>query len=179
MGPADDAKKQRRIRIVTISFLVVFSASLVLFAVSISHIFEPTNEEGIYCDDALAIDGNTLRIPSGCFRNAAQLRLIGVDAPERSECGGLVAKDELSRLVDGQEIQLVLDSSVDPIDQKGRATTRVEVGDGQDVGLKMILAGRAKVGDYDGQFTGRIRMYRHAQELAREQNRGIWRECPR
>lgn len=160
-----------------ILLLAGFSIALVLAAVSMSELFKPSKEEGIYCNDARALSGDTLEIDPSCFRNATQLRLIGVDAPKITECGGIAARDELSKLVDGREIHLVLDSSVKPIDNRGRAAVRVLVGDGRDVGLNMITAGRAKVGEYSGQLTGRIRIYRQGEQLARERNLGIWREC--
>lgn len=147
---------------------------------AISNVSKSPKEEGLYCPNAQAVDGNTLAVDRDCFKGVIQLRLIGVDAPGLEECGGVAARDKLDRLVESvDEIQLVLDSTVPQVDRRGRGSVVVLIGEspGTDVGLKQIRQGYALVGDYRGTNTGRIRRYEHAESRAREQNLGIWSSC--
>ena len=55
---------------------------------------------------AEVVDGDTIVIENGI-----RVRLLGIDAPESAECYGAEAKEELARLVLGQEILLEKDQT--------------------------------------------------------------------
>jgi endonuclease YncB( thermonuclease family) len=67
------------------------------------------------------IDGDTI------VTSAGTVRLIGIDAPEKSDCGYEEAKQELTTLVEGKTVDLVTDPSQDDRDKYGRYLRYVEV----------------------------------------------------
>lgn len=88
------------------------------------------------------VDGDTLEIASG-----AHVRLIGIDTPEREECGYREATDALRTLVEGRRITLVNPKSVQDKDVHGRLLRYVDRS-GQDAGYDLLRAGLA-VARYD------------------------------
>jgi endonuclease YncB( thermonuclease family) len=88
-----------------------------------------------------AIDGDTLELDSGF-----KVRLIGIDTPERGECGYREATEVLAALVAGRDVVLVPGARTDQ-DRYGRLLRYVDVG-GVDANLEMIRSGRA-VSRYD------------------------------
>lgn len=87
------------------------------------------------------VDGDTLDV-SGVGR----IRVIGIDAPERGECGYESATAAISVLVLGREVTLV-PGAVDDADRYGRLLRYVDVGD-RDAGLALIEDGWA-IARYD------------------------------
>jgi endonuclease YncB( thermonuclease family) len=87
------------------------------------------------------VDGDTLDVSDG-----SRVRLIGIDTPERYECGYAQATAHLERLVLGHEAVLVKGAR-DDVDRYGRLLAYVEV-DGVDANLEMILSGYA-IARYD------------------------------
>lgn len=85
---------------------------------------------------AAVVDGDTVKMASG-----ATVRLIGIDTPERGECGYDEATSHLSSLVDGQRVTLT-PGARDDTDRYGRFLRYVDVGD-TDVGLEQIRAALA------------------------------------
>jgi micrococcal nuclease len=100
------------------------------------------------------IDGDTLDISGG-----NRVRLIGIDTPERGECGYSEASAALQNLVGGRQVRLVTGAR-DDVDRYGRLLRYVEVDD-LDVNLAMIRSGRA-IARYDS----RDGYGRHARESA-------------
>lgn len=87
------------------------------------------------------IDGDTIRVEGG-----RSVRLIGIDTPERGECGYTEATFVLASLIRDRPVVLVPGARTDT-DRYGRLLRYVEV-DGVDVNLEMIRSGRA-VARYD------------------------------
>jgi endonuclease YncB( thermonuclease family) len=87
------------------------------------------------------VDGDTLDVASG-----ERVRLIGIDTPERGECGYSEAADLLGWLVAGKSVILVAGAR-DDTDRYGRLLRYVEL-DGSDINLEMIRSGRA-IARYD------------------------------
>jgi endonuclease YncB( thermonuclease family) len=83
------------------------------------------------------VDGDTIRLESGIY-----VRLIGIDTPERGECGYLAAKRKLDQWVGGYA-RLVNPASVDDRDHYGRLLRYVH-DSGRDTGLGLIRLGLAK-----------------------------------
>lgn len=91
---------------------------------------------------AEVIDGDTIALSDG-----STVRLIGIDSPERGQCGFDEASVVLAELITGQSITLV-PGARDDVDRYGRLLRYVEV-NGVDADLKMIESGRA-IARYDG-----------------------------
>lgn len=105
----------------------------------VSPTVEPVAEEPTYVVTQV-VDGDTIDLDSG-----DTVRLVGIDTPERGECGFGPAQSALKRLVLGKEVTLV--ESDEDADKYGRLLRYVEVGD-LDVGLRLIRKGLA-IARYD------------------------------
>ena len=91
---------------------------------------------------AEVVDGDTITMSDG-----STVRLIGIDTPERGQCGFDEASAVLAQLITGQSITLV-PGARDDVDRYGRLLRYVEV-NGVDADLKMIESGWA-IARYDG-----------------------------
>lgn len=98
------------------------------------------------------VDGDTIDVSDG-----TRVRLIGIDTPERGECGYAEATSALGSLVSGKEVFLVAGAR-DNVDRYDRLLRYVEVS-GVDANLEMISSGHA-IARYDS----RDGYSRHARE---------------
>jgi endonuclease YncB( thermonuclease family) len=116
-------------------------------------------------------DGDTLtaRLADG---RELTVRLIGIDAPEPTECGGSDARAALVSLADGQAVELESDPSVQQLDRFGRSWFYVDRADGLDVGFDLVRRGWVAVVS-DPPFA-RLRGYLDAEQ---ESFDGVWAEC--
>jgi micrococcal nuclease len=101
----------------------------------------PSNATAATVGVAGVIDGDTIEVSDG-----ARIRLIGIDTPERGECGYSEATAYLARLVGGNAVVLV-SGARDDVDRYGRLLRYVEV-EGIDANLEMIRSGLA-IARYD------------------------------
>ena len=88
------------------------------------------------------IDGDTIELLNG-----DRVRLIGIDAPERDECGAREATEFLVALIGNAPVALIPGARSDT-DRYGRLLRYVEV-DGIDTNYEMIANGHA-IARYDG-----------------------------
>jgi hypothetical protein len=88
------------------------------------------------------VDGDTVDVSTG-----ERVRIIGIDTPERGECGYEAASDHLRSLVAGTSVVLV-PGARDDVDRYGRLLRYVDTVGGIDVGLAQITAQRA-IARYD------------------------------
>lgn len=86
------------------------------------------------------VDGDTIELGNG-----KSVRIVGIDTPERGECGFDAASANMQRLVLGQRVRLT--KSDEDTDRYGRLLRYVNVGE-QDAGLAQINAGLA-IARYD------------------------------
>jgi endonuclease YncB( thermonuclease family) len=86
------------------------------------------------------VDGDTVDLGNG-----QTVRLVGIDTPERGECGYERASDNLARLVLGKQVRLGI--SDEDTDRYGRLLRYVDVG-AVDAGLAQIKGGYA-IARYD------------------------------
>lgn len=84
---------------------------------------------------ARIVDGDTIELGNG-----AAVRLVGIDTPERGDCGYEAATDHLAALVLGKRVRLTI--SDEDTDQYGRLLRYVNVGV-MDAGLRQIKGGFA------------------------------------
>jgi endonuclease YncB( thermonuclease family) len=90
-----------------------------------------------YYTVARAIDGDTLEM-----RDGTRVRMLGIDTPERGQCGYKEAKELLTSLVDNKTVLTVKGGKTDK-DKYGRIVRYVEYNK-QDINLLMIKSGWAK-----------------------------------
>ena len=121
------------------------------------------------------VDGDTIVIENGI-----RVRLLGVDAPEKSECYGEEARAELAKLVAGQDVILEKDQSGD--DNYGRLLRYVFVqnespsGDNLFVNKKIIRDGFARA-QYVKPNKRYLSFLQAAEREARADEIGIWKNC--
>lgn len=83
-------------------------------------------------------DGDTLWVQSEAGGSARKLRLLGIDAPEICQQGGLDARDALRALVADKRLRVTVKYQ----DDYGRGLARIMVDD-QDVGALLVRQGQA------------------------------------
>lgn len=114
------------------------------------------------------VDGDTFIVPQG------RVRLIGIDTPERGECGYVEAANLLERILLNAEIRLVRDRRTENRDGYGRLLRYAHVGR-WDVGRAMVAGGYAEA------FTAfpftRFWDYAERQRLAWRHSFGLWMTC--
>jgi micrococcal nuclease len=115
-------------------------------------------------------DGDTLKILVA-EKQLLRIRLAFCDSPEKKQAFGARAKEAMSELMFGKNIEL----RTHAIDRYGRTVAQVGV-DGKDVGVEMLRQGMAWVYErYITEATTEIQnTYRKAQEDAKADKRGLW-----
>lgn len=104
----------------------------------------PISNEEVFTDRGKVtrvIDGDTIDVAG-----VGRIRMIGIDTPERGECGFESATWALTNLVDGKEVDLSSGAITDA-DRYGRLLRYVDVA-GLDAGLSLIEDGWA-IARYD------------------------------
>ena len=114
---------------------------------------------------AKVIDGDTIKLSDG-----TRVRLHGIDAPERNQPYGNKATRELTRLLGSSVYVETAD-----IDRYGRTIAVLWTSDGVNVNLEMVCIGAAW---WYEKFARRAAKLRECQELARENNQGLWDSDP-
>jgi micrococcal nuclease len=115
-------------------------------------------------------DGDTLKVLVA-GQQLSRIRLAFCDAPEKKQAFGARAKQAMSELVFGKDIDLLPHA----IDRYGRTVAQV-VSDGKDVGTEMLREGLAWVYDrYITEASTEVQnAYRKAQEEAKAEGLGLW-----
>ncbi|PKQ27325.1 MAG: hypothetical protein CVT64_02555 [Actinobacteria bacterium HGW-Actinobacteria-4] len=128
--------------LVLLTLMMLFWWQLLPDADERAVVAEPEPEAGWFVDHV--IDGDTIIVVRGGVEET--VRLIGIDTPEREECGYEDARQFMVDIVLDQEVALVAGATTDR-DSYGRLLRYVEYG-GLDVGLGQIAEGYA-VARYD------------------------------
>lgn len=90
------------------------------------------------------IDGDTVETSAGYT-----IRMLGIDTPEKGQCGYEEAKDLLSVLILDKQINVGAGGNSEKEDKYGRKLLYIEL-DGVDINLYMIQSGRA-IARYDSE----------------------------
>ena len=114
--------------------LVVVGAALGVAAVVLWPDGDAAVQQGVVVD---VVDGDTVDVAG-----VGRVRVIGIDTPERGECGYDEAARAVSALVLGETVRLV-PGAQDDTDRYGRLLRYLEV-DRTDVGLELLEAGLAE-----------------------------------
>ena len=103
------------------------------------------------------VDGDTIRLANGAY-----VRVIGIDTPERGDCGYGKATQHAKNVL-GSRVRLINPASVKDRDKYGRLLRYVQTLRGRDLGLAQINDGaRARYDSRDGyQWHPREHLYRN------------------
>jgi micrococcal nuclease len=117
-------------------------------------------------------DGDTIKVLT-TTKEQIRVRIAFIDAPEKGQAFGQRAKQAMSALVFGKEVEL----RPHTIDRYGRLVARVIVG-GQDTGLELLKAGLCWVYQkYVAQAPLELEAgYRAAEALPRSDKLGLWQD---
>ena len=121
------------------------------------------------------VDGDTIEIEGN-----QKIRYIGINTPELHdprrpiECFGQTASDENKKLVEGKEVYIQKD--VSETDKYKRLLRYVWVGD-TFVNDYLVRQGFAQVSTFPPDIKYQ-QQFISAQKEARDNNRGLWKECP-
>lgn len=118
------------------------------------------------------VDGDTLVVDVDGVEES--VRLIGINAPERDECGYAEASGRLEQLIGGGQVSLVEDIS--DRDDFGRLLRYVLV-DADDVGERLVAEGLAVARAYPPD-TDRADTYDAAEDAAKSAGLGLWAANP-
>jgi endonuclease YncB( thermonuclease family) len=118
-------------------------------------------------------DGDTITVLTA-DRVRERIRLAGIDAPESRQAFGTAAKQRLSALVFGTEVQVEFEKR----DRYGRIVGRV-LREGRDASLALIESGHAwHYRRYAAEQSPADRAaYAQAEGTARADRRGLWAEA--
>jgi endonuclease YncB( thermonuclease family) len=110
-------------------------------------------------------DGDTLWVLQVGEKTPRKLRLLGLDAPEICQAGGIASSDALQQLVIGKRLLV----SVNYHDKYGRGLARISVDD-QDVGSIMVRSGQA----WSNRWHRSLGPYAKEEAQARNAYRGLF-----
>ncbi len=176
-------KKKKKLQRLPFSKAVIMSVLAFVFALGGYggyKVVRDYNQFGINFEKRLhnvveVVDGDTIII-----ENNIRVRLLGIDAPEKSECYGEKARAELAKLIVGREIILEKDQSGE--DNFNRLLRYVFVWiespdkDNIFVNEKIIRAGLARV-QYVKPNRRYLALLQAAEREAQEKRVGLWGEC--
>ncbi len=117
-------------------------------------------------------DGDTLYVLDANYQQH-KVRLAGIDAPERKQAYGLASRKHLLSVVAGKQVTVEYQKR----DRYGRIVGKVLL-DGIDVYLEQVKAGFAwhyKKYQHEQSLEDQ-RLYADAENQAREERLGLWRE---
>lgn len=118
-------------------------------------------------------DGDTVTVLDA-QKQSHKIRLAFIDAPERNQPYGQRARQALAEKVYRHEVQV----DIYEVDRYGREVGRIRI-DKRDINLSLVLEGYAWHYRYyaeKGQDRHSFNEYEAAQELARQEKRGLWRD---
>lgn len=125
------------------------------------------------------VDGDTFKVQSG--DDILTVRLLGIDTPETVapgkpvECYGPEASEELSKLIEAEDVILVPDTIQPNVDRYGRYLRFAYVPNGIDVSAHMLAGGFAK--HYTKAKTQFDAEYVALEAEAQKNKLGLWGEC--
>lgn len=149
--------------------MLIARSACIILAISLSHAAQADTLHGRVIGIA---DGDTLTILDA-NRDQHRIRLAGIDAPERKQPFGQASKQSLSDLAYDRDVDVEWHKS----DRYGRIIGKVLVS-GVDANLIQIKKGMAwHYKKYESeQSVADRRAYAAAEDRARQQRQGLWRE---
>lgn len=139
----------------------LYSICCVIFLISFPFIVDASVLQGKV---VRVLDGDTIEVLQG--QKPVRVRLLNIDAPEKSQPFGHWSSDQLRRLVAGQPVTVVFTRK----DRYERVLGRVFTSGGKEVNRELVLSGAAWVYDFyntDKELPG-------LQLEAQKQKCGLW-----
>lgn len=112
-------------------------------------------------------DGDTVTVRCG-DQDQEKVRLANVDAPEKKQAYGAVAKEFCSSLVFGKTVTVVGNKR----DRYGRTVASITLPDGRDLGRELVRAGLAW---WYEQYS-KDPSFGQLEDEARKEKRGLWKD---
>lgn len=131
----------------------------------------PQTPESVFVRVVRVIDGDTIKIIEKDTEH--NVRLIGIDAPEMSDCGGTQSRSILENLLKGKEILLEADPTQGNTDKYDRLLRYVFTNDNININEQMIKRGEAREYTYDKPYKY-VDLFISAENTAKDENLGIW-----
>lgn len=121
------------------------------------------------------VDGDTIDVATAS--GTERIRIIGLDTPERGECGFSEASAAMADLVAGRSVRLLRDPTQDNRDRYGRLVRHVHRGN-TSAAVEMIRRGHSAEYLYGAEYQNRSAHLR-AEREARAAKVGMWsgRDC--
>lgn len=117
------------------------------------------------------IDGDTIDVLIDGERS--RIRVIGIDTPERDECGYQEASSAMQSLVQSRDVQLEADPTQGDTDRYDRLLRHVFTVDGINVAEEIIARGLGREYTYSAPYLY-VDDYLAAQRHAQQQQLGLW-----
>lgn len=114
------------------------------------------------------IDGDTVWLKTAPSHKPLKVRIVGIDAPEICQLGGIASRDALRRRLLGQTVTLVQTPSRRR-DEYERLLARIEL-HGEDMGRWMVISGHA----WSYHFRHDVNLYAAEQDRAKAGGRGLF-----
>ncbi len=147
-------------------FFCLFLAVAVAGAADNDHDRKSSPKEKVYLAKVTRVfDGDTLWVRPLAGGRYRKLRLVGIDAPEICQAGGVASRDALAAMVSAQDVRV----EVHRYDDYGRALVHLSVG-GEDVSARLVGAGHA----WSYRRRHSLGPYAEEEEVARKHRRGIF-----
>lgn len=112
-------------------------------------------------------DGDTLTVLDA-QNEQHKIRLYGIDAPEKGQAFGTKAREGLGDKVHEKHVRVIWKQR----DRYGRIVGEVHLGD-RNINLEMVQDGYAW---WYRQYAPKDKALEHAEEEARKERRGLWRD---
>ncbi|AGX86884.1 thermonuclease family protein [Candidatus Symbiobacter mobilis] len=150
-----------------VASIAVLALPVVFFAV-LFHA-APLAAETVAAKALRVADGDTLWVQVD--RTPRKIRLLGIDAPELCQSGGVVARQALWNRVKGKTLRI----DIRTYDDYGRdlAYVFVDGAGGYNVNAAMVRDGMA----WAARWRGKVREFGAEEALARKERRGIFAEA--
>ncbi len=179
-------KRMPERRVIVGWLLLIAIVAFVVVAVSeISHFDWHTTADNVSSQPndglvpvAKVIDGDTIDVKTSRLKTD-RVRLIGIDTPEvvdprkPVQCFGPQASTEAHKLLDGQRVKLLPDTSQDDQDKYGRLLRYVFLADGTLINQKLIAEGFAHEYTYDKPYQAQG-TFRQVETAAKAAGLGFW-----
>lgn len=119
------------------------------------------------------IDGDTIDVLIDGERT--RIRVIGIDTPERGDCGYQEAASAMQSLVQSRDVHIEFDPTQGDTDRYNRLLRHVFTADGVNVAEEIIARGLGREYTYAAPYAY-VADHLAAQADAREQGLGVWGE---
>lgn len=168
-------------RIIKLSFNFLVTIAIIIFFLRLILGIDFTQDNKSWSAQVIKVaDGDTITVNYN--GKTEKIRLLGVNSPETAkdnvdgQCYGDIASDFTHKTLDGQSVVIIDDSSKEDFDKYGRRLAYIEF-KGQDYNKTLLDNGLAKEFTFHGQFYQRQRVYKDAENKAKVNKVGLWRDC--